>query len=90
LSQLVPWLLVSRIVFIYHYFPSTLFLILAIAHVMNTVLERGYGRYKAAVYGFTTSAGALFAMFYPALTGAPAPEWYFKYFLRWIPGAWPF
>jgi hypothetical protein len=90
MSQLVPWLLVSRIVFIYHYFPSTLFLILATAHVMNTLLERGRGRYKEAVYGYTASAGALFMMFYPALTGVPAPEWYFKYFLRWIPGAWPF
>lgn len=89
-SQIAPWLLISRIVFIYHYFPSTLFLILAIAHVMNTLLEREYGRYKAAVYGYTASAGALFVMFYPALTGVPAPEWYFKYFLRWLPGAWPF
>ncbi|MDR1299053.1 MAG: phospholipid carrier-dependent glycosyltransferase [Oscillospiraceae bacterium] len=90
LSQLVPWLLVSRIVFIYHYFPSTLFLILALAHVMNALIERGYGRYKAAIYGYTASSGALFAMFYPALTGVPAPQRYFTYFLRWIPGAWPF
>ena len=90
LSQLLPWVVVSRIVFIYHYFPSTLFIVMALAHVFNTILERGQGRYKQAVYGYTASAGVLFFMFYPALTGIYAPNWYFRYLLRWIPGAWPF
>jgi dolichyl-phosphate-mannose--protein O-mannosyl transferase len=90
ISQLAPWLLISRIVFIYHYFPSTLFLILALAHVLNTLLDREYGRYRRAVYGFTAASGALFAMFYPVLTGLSAPQWYERYVLRWMPGAWPF
>ena len=90
LSQLLPWVAVSRIVFIYHYFPSTLFLVMALAHVFNTILERGQGRFKQAVYGYTASAGLLFFMFYPALTGVYAPTWYFRYLLRWIPQAWPF
>ena len=90
LSQLLPWVAISRIVFAYHYFPSTLFLVMALAHVFNTMLERKQGTYKLAVYGFTASAGALFAMFYPSLTGVYAPIWYFSIILRWIPGAWPF
>jgi len=90
LSQLLPWFAITRVVFIYHYFPSTLFLVLALAHIFDTILERSRGRYKRAVYGYTVAAGVLFAMFYPALTGVLAPQWYFKYFLRWIPGAWPF
>ncbi len=90
LSQLGPWLIVSRIVFIYHYFPSVLFLVLALAHVLNTIWERKLGRYKAAVFGFTASAVALFAAFYPVLTGIPVAEEYTKYFLRWIPPMWPF
>jgi dolichyl-phosphate-mannose--protein O-mannosyl transferase len=90
LSQLLPWVAVTRIVFIYHYFPSTLFIVMALSHVLNTILNRGIGRYKLAVYGFTASAGVLFALFYPALTGVYAPHWYFRYLLRWIPGAWPF
>ena len=90
LSQLLPWVAVTRIVFIYHYFPSTLFLVMALSHVFNTILERGIGRFKDAIYVFTASAGVLFIMFYPYLTGVYAPQWYFKYFLRWIPGAWPF
>ncbi|MDR1217587.1 MAG: phospholipid carrier-dependent glycosyltransferase [Oscillospiraceae bacterium] len=90
LSQLVPWMLIPRIVFVYHYFPSTLFLILALAHVFNTLIDNEYGRYKRAVYGFTAAAGALFALFYPVLTGVNVPQWYTRYVLRWIPGAWPF
>lgn len=90
LSQILPWVVISRIVFIYHYFPSVLFLVMAIAHCMNTIWERKQGRYKAAIYGFTAGAGALFAMFYPVLTGVRVPTWYATNFLRWIPGKWPF
>ena len=90
LSQLLPWIAISRIVFVYHYFPSSVFLVMALAHVFNTIIERGRGRYLEAVYGYTASAGILFGIFYPALTGVYAPQWYFRYLLRWIPGAWPF
>lgn len=90
LSQLLPWVLISRVVFIYHYFPSVLFLVLALAHVMNTIWSRRRARFKLAVYGLPAGAGALFAMFYPVLTGVRVPTWYTTYFLRWIPGMWPF
>ena len=39
-AQLVPWMFVSRIVFAYHYFPSTVFLIIALAHMFDTIYER--------------------------------------------------
>jgi len=90
LSQLVPWIPITRIVFIYHYFPSTLFLVLALAHIFNTIAERRRGQYKVGIYGFSALSGALFLMFYPALSGVPAPHWYFRDLLRWIPQFWPF
>ena len=90
LSQIGPWILISRVVFIYHYFPSVLFLVLALSHVLNTIWDRKLGRYKHAVIGFTASAVLLFAAFYPVLTGVPVSEVYTKYFLRWIPPTWPF
>jgi dolichyl-phosphate-mannose--protein O-mannosyl transferase len=90
LSQLLPWIAVRRVVFAYHYFACTLFLVLALAHVFNTVIDRGYGRYRLAVYGYTASAGGLYAMFYPILTGIYTPVWYFSYLLRWLPVMWPF
>ncbi|MDR2599485.1 MAG: phospholipid carrier-dependent glycosyltransferase [Oscillospiraceae bacterium] len=89
LSSLLPWVAVTRIVFAYHYFPSTLFLVLAIAHIFNTMFERNKRENKFHVYGFTITAGIVFAMFYPALAGFFLPDWYYKNFLKWL-GTWPF
>ena len=89
-SQLLPWVAITRVVFIYHYFPSTLFLVMALALIFDTIFEKGRGRFKQAVYGYTAAAGVVFAMFYPALTGIYVPQWYFRYIVRWIPSAWPF
>ena len=35
LAQLVPWFFIGRITFAYHYFPSILFLVLALAYVFR-------------------------------------------------------
>jgi dolichyl-phosphate-mannose--protein O-mannosyl transferase len=40
LSQMLPWVLVPRLTFIYHYFPSTVFLCLALGYVFNDFVER--------------------------------------------------
>jgi len=87
--QLLPWVAVTRIVFIYHYFPSSLFLILALAHMFNTIIDRGeqFGRQITA--GFTSLAGIVFIMFYPALSGMYMPSWYYSSLLKWFP-SWPF
>jgi dolichyl-phosphate-mannose--protein O-mannosyl transferase len=90
LAQLLPWVAVSRILFIYHYFPSTLFLVPALAHLFNAILEAGRARRRLAVYSYPAVAGVLFAVFYPALTGVLAPHWYFRSLLRWFPDSWPF
>ena len=90
LSQFIPWLPIERIVFIYHYFPSTLFLVLALAHLFNTIIDSGRPMGKQVVYGYTTASGVLFAMFFPVLTGISASSWYFSDFLKWLPGSWPF
>ncbi len=88
-AQLVPWVLISRIVFIYHYFPSTLFLVLAICCAFNFMYERNKGRYKLAIAAYTAAAVVLFIAFYPVLTGVSAPRWYTTNFLQWLP-SWPF
>jgi len=90
LSQLLPWVIITRVVFIYHYFPCTLFLVLALAHTLNKILERKKGQYLLAVCGYTASAGALFVMFYPALTGMGIPRTFFENLFSWFPGMWPF
>lgn len=89
LSQLMPWMLVPRLTFIYHYFPSTVFLVLAIAHTFNTLIDRKRGNYKLLIYGFTSVTILLFIMFYPVLTGLWVSSWYSNNILGWLP-RWPF
>lgn len=89
LAQLLPWVVISRTTFAYHYFPSILFLVLALVYVMNELWEREIRWGKPAIYGFTGLSLALFPAFYPVLTGVAAPTWYTTHLLQWFP-SWPF
>lgn len=87
LAQLVPWMLVSRITFAYHYFPSMIFLTLALCYVFNNIWEmRPQHRWR--IYLFTGVAMLQFIMLSPMMAGITVPEWYFNYFCRWLP-SWP-
>ena len=88
LNQFIPWLIIGRITFAYHYFPTSLFLCVALAYVINDLVESGR-RWKPAVYGLTGSAAGLYALFYPALIGLRVPTWFMRTFIRWFP-SWPF
>lgn len=88
LSSLVPWMLISRITFAYHYFPCLIFLVLAICHMFNSFRLRDRF-WKRKVYIATGACLLLFVAFYPVLSGLAAPRWYSD-LLAWIPGAWPF
>ena len=89
LTALLPWVIISRCAFSYHYFTCSLFLCIALSHVFNTILERGRGRSRLAVYGYTAGVLLLFAAFYPVLSGVAVPEWYTGNFLRWLYLSWP-
>ncbi len=88
LAQLLPWIFITRITFEYHYFPSLIFLVLAICHCFNSFRLRS-PNWKRYVYGATAACLALFVLFYPVLTGVTISRTYGK-LLAWIPGAWPF
>ena len=88
LAQLLPWVFVTRVVFEYHYCPSSVFLVLALGHVFRT-FELRHARPKRAVVSFTAVAAVLFAAFYPSLSGLRVARWYDLSFLKWM-GTWPF
>lgn len=90
LAQYLPWVFVTRITFIYHYFPSVVFVVLMIVHSLHCIYqEKGNGKltkrellmlmlfYAAAVFG-------LFLLFYPVLTGQPVEADYVSRWLRWF------
>ena len=82
-SQFLPWVLVPRSTFIYHYFASVPFIILC------TVLMLGWLRKKdERVFEWTAGillalALMLFVAFYPLESGLPVARSYARY-LRWF------
>ena len=89
LAQLLPWVLVTRLTFAYHYFPSEVFLILALANVWSRLREAALPHWRRNMYALTGASAALFAAFYPVLTGLRTPIWYTRSLLKWFP-SWPF
>ncbi|MBR5262101.1 MAG: glycosyltransferase family 39 protein [Oscillospiraceae bacterium] len=88
LAQLVPWMLIGRVTFFYHYFPCTVFLALALGHIFNTFRCKTL-EWKRTLISVTVVSLVLFAAFYPAISGVEAPREYFTNFLKWLP-RWPF
>ena len=82
-SQFLPWVLVPRSTFIYHYFASVPFIIIASALTLEAIRERSPRAYRATACALVASAAALFAMFYPLESGLPCARSYAKH-LRWF------
>ena len=82
-SQFLPWVLVPRSTFIYHYFASVPFIILCIALMLQ---EIGAKRPHLAQYIGNALIGAALVMFigfYPLESGTPVSRSYAK-LLRWF------
>ncbi len=84
-AQLLPWVLVPRLTFAYHYFPCTVFLCLALGRCFD-LMVRGVRHGRAAVGGFVLLSLALFVLFYPSLAGLPVSKGILR---SWLP-TWPF
>ena len=89
LANLLPWVLVSRLTFAYHYFPCTVFLVLALGRLFAD-LRRRDGSWQITVGAFTSVCAGLFVMFYPVLSGLRVSTDYTEHFLKWFTDTWPF
>ena len=74
LGAFLPWIAITRLAFIYHYFPATIFGVLAIGYVLNSLMKNEKAQkyiwlYPAAVF-------ALFVIFFPVISGLPASAEY--------------
>ncbi len=74
LSQFLPWLLVTRCTFLYHYFPSFLFTVVAIGLWAKDILEENEARAYTLASGLLTLVIFFFVWFYPVLSGLPVGE----------------
>ena len=74
LSGYLPWVLVSRLTFIYHYFASVPWIIIATA-IMLKYLARRHKKLAYALAGvLAVAAVALFIAFYPLASGVEVPR----------------
>ena len=88
LAQLLPWMLITRTTFEYHYFPCSVFLVLALGYVFALMRDEGRG-WKWPVFGLCGLSAALFLLFYPAISGLPVDSASATKLLKWLP-TWPF
>ncbi len=83
LSQYAPWFLVSRVVFIYHYFPSVPFITIMLGYTMYHLVQK-FPKAKKWMFVYLGAAIVLFIMFYPVLSGAPITISYAENWLKWF------
>ena len=82
MAQYLPWVMVSRCIFIYHYFPSVPFVILMVGYSIYT-LVKAKPKLKYAALVYVLLCAALFVAFYPVISGYPISLDYGKY-LKWF------
>jgi len=75
--QWLPYVFISRITFLYHFYVSVPFLCLASSYFISKYWTKKWG--KAAAIAYLVGVVVLFGLFYPAISGMPAPS-------SWIDG----
>jgi len=106
LANILPWLGIQRCAFVYHYFPCTIFLALAVGWQMEGMcrakeaqlrLSRGnikrlspLQRCDAMIFVFAALCVVMFVLFYPVLSGIRFSREYTTNLLRWFGGRYPF
>jgi dolichyl-phosphate-mannose--protein O-mannosyl transferase len=81
-SLYLPWVLVSRIAFIYHFFPVLPFVMLSIVYVLKSMSEK-YRGWCYIAYIYLAGVAVLFVVFYPALSGMEVSQGYIEH-LKWL------
>jgi dolichyl-phosphate-mannose-protein mannosyltransferase len=84
--QWLPYIFISRVTFIYHFYVNVPFLCLATTYFLNKYWGRKWG--KAIALAYFAVVVVLFWLFYPVISGAPTPSSSIAS-LKWL-GNWVF
>ena len=86
-TQYLPWALVPRGTYIYHYFPCVPIIILCTLLCLDYLAEKHERAARIALYVLLAAAAALFAAFFPYASGVMVPQAWLdamKWFPRWL------
>lgn len=84
--QYLPWVLVSRLTFIYHFFSAVPFMILSQVYVLQRLMAR-WPSVRYGAWAYLAASGLLFVVFYPVLSGLQVSAAYvdrLKWLSSWI------
>ena len=84
--QWIPYVFISRVTFIYHFYVNVPFLCLATAYFISKYWSSKW--VKMAALAYFVGVAALFGLFYPVISGMPAPASSIEG-LKWLSG-WSF
>jgi dolichyl-phosphate-mannose-protein mannosyltransferase len=79
----LPYVFIGRATYIYHFYLSVPLLCLAITYFINKYWNTRLG--KLAAIAIFASAVAMFALFYPVISGAPVSTTFVHNYLKWFP-----
>ena len=82
-SQFLPWVIVPRSTFIYHYFASVPFIIVASVLLLDDLRTRSQTAFEVTSCVLLAAAALLFGLFYPLESGLPCSRAYASH-LRWF------
>ncbi len=83
LSQYLPWILVPRLTFIYHYFATVPFIMLCIVYIAAYKTEKNPS-WKKVTKAYMVIVALLFIIFYPVISGAVIDTTFAGNFLKWF------
>ena len=74
LAQYLPWMMVPRGTYIYHYFASVPFLVSSVTMVMEQIMMHRLKAGKRVMLGYIVLSAVTFLIFFPYVTGIFAPK----------------
>lgn len=78
MAQYLPWVLVPRGTYIYHYFASVPFLILAVTLLLYWIWQRYPRLSRVLLIAYLVVCAIFFVIYYPYASGIPAPKWWLE------------
>ncbi|MDR0287627.1 MAG: phospholipid carrier-dependent glycosyltransferase [Clostridiales bacterium] len=84
--QYFPWILVTRVAFIYHYFSATPFLIIMIVYSIQQLMKKGVIA-KSVVFVYLAAVLLMFILYFPVISGLPFNHNYIqnlRIFSSWV------